>query len=79
MALSAYVLIDIAGNKAKKVFKALSGLDGVKSVNAVTGPYDMIAHVEASDINGLGNMVLSKIQGVDGVKKTITCVVVEIT
>lgn len=79
MIVSAYVLIEITGKKAKKVLNALSGIDGVRSAKAVTGPYDMIAYVEAQDIDSLGNMVLSKIQGVDGVEKTITCITVEIT
>jgi len=53
-----------------------SKIPGVKSAHLVTGPYDIIAYVEAKDPGAIGRLVMSKIQAVTGVGKTITCVVV---
>jgi DNA-binding Lrp family transcriptional regulator len=46
--------------------------------HAVTGPYDIIAHVEAANIDALGKVVLSKIRTINGIVKTLTCVAVEV-
>lgn len=78
MAVNAYVLIDVAPGKTKAAFQAISKIAGVKSAHAVTGPYDIIAFCEAADLKGCGSLVISKIRGVDGVTKTLTCVAIEI-
>lgn len=77
MAATAYVLIEAAADKTKNVLGKLSKVKGVKSFHAVTGPYDVIAVIEAEDIKAIGEVVLSKIRTIDGVVKTITCVAVE--
>ncbi|GAH64291.1 unnamed protein product, partial [marine sediment metagenome] len=38
----AFVLIEIAVGRNKEIVAALSQLEGVKSVDIVTGPYDII-------------------------------------
>ena len=42
----------------------------------VTGPYDVILRAEADSIDELGRMVVSQIQLVDGITRTLTCPVV---
>jgi hypothetical protein len=37
----------------------------VRSADIVTGPYDVVARVEAASIDALGRLVVSKIQGVE--------------
>lgn len=73
---SAYVLIEAAPRKARSACGKIAKLPGVCSAHLVTGPYDIIALVEDKDPTGVGRLVLSKIQAVDGVGRTITCVVV---
>jgi DNA-binding Lrp family transcriptional regulator len=73
---SAYVLIEAAPKKASSACTRISKISGVASAHLVTGPYDIIAFVEAKDPGAIGKLVMSKIQAVDGVGKTITCVVV---
>jgi DNA-binding Lrp family transcriptional regulator len=51
---------------------------GTGSAVPVAGPYDIIAIVEAASIDDLGKMVVSRIQGVKGVTRTLTCTVVQI-
>jgi DNA-binding Lrp family transcriptional regulator len=73
---TAYVLIEAAPRKALQACAKITRIAGVKSAHLVTGPYDIIAFVEAKDPGALGKLVMSKIQAVDGVGKTITCVIV---
>ena len=76
MAISAYVFIRTSPGRAKDVAKAISGIEGVKSAHAVTGRFDVIALIEAPDMAALGDLVLSKIHGVEGVSSSETAVIV---
>ena len=76
MTTTAFVLIEGASDQTAKIVKALQKVKGVKSAHAVTGPYDVIACVEASDIGAVGAVVLSKIRTLKGVTRTVTCVAV---
>jgi DNA-binding Lrp family transcriptional regulator len=58
------------------VANEVAEVDGVGWAVAVTGPYDLIAMVEAASIDDLGRMVVSRIQGVNGITRTLTCPVV---
>jgi DNA-binding Lrp family transcriptional regulator len=78
MPTNAYVLIEAASDKAKNALKAIAKIPGVKMAHAVTGPYDIIAFVEAPDVDALGRVVLSKIRTISGVTKTLTCVAIEV-
>lgn len=73
---SAYVLIEAQPRKALTARGKIARIAGVRSAHLVTGPYDIIAFVEAKDPGAIGRLVMSKIQAVDGVGKTITCIVV---
>ena len=44
----------------------------------VTGPYDVIARVEASTVDDLGRLVIAKLQDVPGITRTLTCTVVHV-
>ena len=77
MAISAFVLIDVTGNHTKSAYKTLTRIQGVKSLHAVTGPFDLIAQVEAETIEELNDIVLSRIRSVDGIMKTSTALVLK--
>ena len=77
MAISAFVLIDVTGNHTKSAYKTLTRIQGVKSLHAVTGPFDLIAQVEAETIEELNDIVLSRIRSVDGITKTSTALVLK--
>jgi DNA-binding Lrp family transcriptional regulator len=74
--LSAYVLIQTEVGKVANVARALSGLEGVQLAEDITGPYDVIARIQAPDLDQLGRLVASRIQLVDGVTRTLTCTVI---
>ncbi len=79
MSSRAYVLIETAVGKTKDVALALSKVDGIKEVNGVTGPYDVIAVVEGVDLTAVGNLVTNEIHPVPGIERTVTCLAVDFT
>ncbi len=78
MAVQAYVLIQTDVGKAADVARQVGGIDGVVQAQDVTGPYDVIARTEASSVDDLGRMVVSQIQRIDGITRTVTCPVVNL-
>ena len=57
---------------------AIAALEGVTLAEDVTGPYDVIARVEAQTVDELGKLVIAKIQDVQGITRTLTCTVVHV-
>jgi DNA-binding Lrp family transcriptional regulator len=78
MTVSAYVLIQTDVGKASAVADEVREIDGVSSADGVTGPYDVIARAEAGSVDELGRLVVSKVQLVDGVTRTLTCPIVRL-
>jgi DNA-binding Lrp family transcriptional regulator len=77
MAVSAYVLIRAEADKTKSAFAELTKLKEVTTIHTVTGPFDIILLVEAKNLHELGEVILTKIRGTEGVSRTMTCVTVE--
>ena len=77
MAVQAFIFLECTVGKAKEVAKKVAKMPGVQIAHAVTGAYDVIALIQAPDVNALGSTVVSKIQGIPGVLRTSTNVVVE--
>ena len=73
--LSAYVLIESEVGKVANVAQAVTDLDGVQLAKDLAGPYDVIARVEASGLDELGRLIVFRIQVLDGVTRTLTCMV----
>ena len=78
MTVSAYILIQTEVGKASAVATAVANLPGVVQADDVTGPYDVILRAEAASIDELGRMVVSQIQLIDGITRTLTCPVVHL-
>lgn len=76
MAAKAFVLIETAVGRTKEVATALGQLDGVKSVDTVTGPYDVIATIERETLNDIGDLVTAKIHPIAGISRTVTCLAI---
>ena len=72
----AFVLIETTVGRTKEVVTALQNLTGMKSVNAVTGPYDVIAIIEAESLNEIGDIVTQSIHPIAGIARTVTCLAV---
>ncbi|WP_433057384.1 Lrp/AsnC family transcriptional regulator [Dactylosporangium sp. CA-139114] len=76
--VQAYILIQTEVGKARDVATAIQGLNGVVRVDAVTGPYDVVVLTEARNIDELGQLIVSKVQLVPGITRTVTCSVVHL-
>lgn len=76
MLAKAFVLIETAVGKTKEVVSILNKIEGIKSVDTVTGPYDIIAVVEAEDLNKIGDVITGKIHAIEGIARTVTCLAV---
>jgi DNA-binding Lrp family transcriptional regulator len=76
--VQAYILIQTEVGKAREVAGEISTIAGVVRVDAVTGPYDVVVLTEARNVDELGKMVVSKVQSVAGITRTVTCSVVHL-
>lgn len=76
--MDAYILIQTEVGMAGQVAKELSQLDGILSAEGVAGPYDVIARATAPDVDQLGQLVVSKVQAIEGITRTLTCSVVHL-
>jgi DNA-binding Lrp family transcriptional regulator len=74
--VQAYILIQTEVGTAAQVATEVSQVAGVTMAEDVTGPYDVIARIEASSMEDLGQIVVSRIQDVKGITRTLTCTVV---
>jgi DNA-binding Lrp family transcriptional regulator len=77
--ITAYVLIQTEVGKAGLVASVAAEIDGVEQAQSLAGPYDVIVRAEARDLDALGRLVVSRIQAVDGVTRTLTCSVVHLS
>jgi DNA-binding Lrp family transcriptional regulator len=72
----AFILIETSVGKTKEVAATLRQLKGVKSVDSVTGPYDVIAIVEGESLNEIGDLATAKIHPINGITRTVTCLAI---
>lgn len=74
MKRTAFILINCIAGKTKEVLHKLTQIPNVQYAEMVFGPYDIIALVQASEIETIGAIVDEKIRTIEGVKETITCI-----
>jgi DNA-binding Lrp family transcriptional regulator len=83
MTLRAYILIECEAGTARRVHQGLQRLAvadaKVLSADTTTGPFDVIALLESEDLDRLGWAVSEGVQRLQGVERTNTCVIVELT
>ena len=75
--VTAYILIQTTVNAAS-VAREIRDIDGVEVADDVSGPYDVIVRAGASDMDSLGQLVVARIQSVEGITRTLTCPIVEL-
>lgn len=76
--VQAYVLIQTEVGKAALVAEAVREIPGVETADDVTGPYDVVVKASAEDVDSLGKLVVARIQGIEGITRTLTCPVVHL-
>lgn len=76
--VQAYILIQTEVGRARDVAKAIENIPGVVQVDAVTGPYDVVVLTEARSVDELGKLIVSRLQLISGITRTLTCSVVHL-
>ena len=77
MAAKTFVLIETRVGSSKEVVNKLKELEGVKSADAVTGLYDVIAVAELDSLNDVGALVTGKIHPLAGISRAVTCLTIQ--
>lgn len=77
MPVHAYVFIETKQGKAKAICRQVGKIPGVKMAHTVTGPHDVITYIEAKSLLILGEFIVSKIQAIPGVVRTLSNVVID--
>lgn len=78
MTVAAYILIQAEVGSASDVAFAAKEVNGVVAVDAITGPYDVLVKVEANGMDELGKKIVSDVQKIPGITRTLTCPVVNL-
>jgi DNA-binding Lrp family transcriptional regulator len=68
----AYVLLNCSLGSEEKVIEQLKQIESVKEVNGTFGTYDILAKLQASNIEELRNGISSQIRNIDNVTGTLT-------
>lgn len=76
--VSAYCLISIAPGKSAETFRKVKEVDGVKSAEAVAGPYDIVARIDVDSLEKLSRVVFGGIRTIPGVVNTTTLIKLEL-
>lgn len=74
--MKAYLLVTVAPGKVPPVIKNLRDLPEVKAADACWGLPDVFATIEVAHEDQLSQLVLERIQKIDGIEKTETHIVV---
>jgi len=76
--VQAFIFVSVTPGKVKEVLEKVKGISSVERAFAVTGPYDLIVEVTGNSIDEIGRSVVSSIQSINGVERTLTSIVVDI-
>ena len=75
--MRAYILINVRPGRVRDVVNAVTQMDGVRHADACWGVPDLFVYVETSDDRKLNQLVIDKIQKLEGVERTETHIAVE--
>ena len=76
--VQAYVLIQAEVGRSRDVVGAIRDLPGVVRADPVMGSYEVVVLVEAPDTDDLAKLVVSRIQLVPGITRTVTCTIAKL-
>jgi DNA-binding Lrp family transcriptional regulator len=71
-----FLLVETEVGRLDETLRRIKAVPNVTEVQAVTGPFDLIVKVEASQINQALDVVVHKIRKIPGIKSTETLVTV---
>ena len=69
-----HILVKVDANSLEQVVRDLEKVDGITTLDAVTGPYDMLLTIEGENVARMLSTVVKKIRGIPGITSTETLV-----
>lgn len=77
--LKAFILVSVNQSRVSqtKIGKQLKNLEGVESVDIVTGATDMIVEMRVKDMHILNELITERIRKIEGIDKTQTLMALE--
>ena len=75
--MKAFVLVNVRAGQAPGVLAALRRAASVQLAHACWGRPDIFALVEVKNERALGNLVIDKIQSIDGIESTDTHIIID--
>ena len=75
--MRSYVLINTKPGKVGDILAALARLEHVRHADACWGMPDIFVEAQTADEKGLNELVIDRIQKLEGVERTETHIVVE--
>ncbi len=76
MAAKAYVLLRTAPGLTRSIFGTLQASKAVRTVEMITGPYDLIVCIEGNSTTEILKEIMNDIRPAAGVRDTLTCLVI---
>jgi DNA-binding Lrp family transcriptional regulator len=70
--MQAYVLVNAEQEKLQDVYEIINGLEDVADAHVVFGEWDIVARVQAENLEALGTLILDKIRPIPGVTLSST-------
>ncbi len=70
--LTAMILLNTTKGMAPAIAKELGAIDEITEVYSVAGPYDLIAKVQVKEYEHFSEVIVGKLQKIDGIEKTQT-------
>jgi len=77
LASVSYRLKEGASLSQRKIAKEIAKLPEVQEVHIITGDWDILIKVKEKDVGAIGKFVVDKLRMVEGIEKTLTCMVFE--
>ncbi len=76
MPVFAYVLLRCGKTRLSEALNRVKGMEGVKSVVPITGRFDAVVEVETENLKKLAELVVGRIQAIEGIERTETLIAV---
>jgi len=77
LASVSYRLKEGAALSQRKIVKEIAKLPEVQEAHIITGDWDILIKVKEKDVGTIGKFVIDKLRMVEGIEKTLTCMVFE--
>ena len=74
MAITAYVLIVTDPSNTNYVLDQLEGIPGIRAVDEVIGPYDIVVKISADNMQDIAPVLGDRIRTIEGVESTTSLV-----